>query len=138
MKNLNATFKKLAFGEPVENFPGSKKLFPDVGPPKLLLLDVSHSRPLVKTMQLKIFLSQNFLYDTLIEVKRLTNRKVPVYAITSTVAVATFLHFGPERLNGHGDLFPKLKALEHLDEKERNKEAQKVYLMYRKGTLYTY
>lgn len=56
----------------------------------------------------------------------MTDSKVPVYAITSTVAVATFYYFGPESMGGKGDLSVKLKAIEHLDAKEKHEEAQRV------------
>ena len=56
----------------------------------------------------------------------MTDGRIPVYAITSTVAVATFYYFGPESMGGKGDLSTKLKAIEHLDEKEKHEEAQRV------------
>lgn len=56
----------------------------------------------------------------------MTDVKIPVYALTSNTAVATLFHHGPEHLGGNGDLFIKLKSVEHLPEAERIEEGEEV------------
>lgn len=72
----------------------------------------------------------------------MTGGKIPIFALTSTVVVATLFCHGPEQLGGNGDLSVKLKSIEHLAEKERLQEAEKVrphfFLWLLSTNLYSY
>lgn len=76
--------------------------------------------------RLIFFSSQTPLYKTMQAIKNMTKGKLPVYAIVSTVVVATFYHHGPESMGGGGDLHLKLEKISHLEEKEKFLEGQKV------------
>lgn len=63
----------------------------------------------------------------------MTSGKLLVYSLTSLVAVAALFNFGPECLGGAGDLAEKVKAVEHLWERERREETDKVILFMLAG-----
>ncbi|PAV16814.1 UDP-Glycosyltransferase glycogen phosphorylase [Pyrrhoderma noxium] len=100
-------YRKLLASEPVRVTPDSTDHYDVVIPPKLLILDY-------------------FLPMTLNEVRSISGKDVLVYSRAASAGGILFM-FGPEELGGNGDLAEKIKKIETHDEKEKAKEADKLY-----------
>lgn len=100
-------YKKLLASEPIPILPDSTMLCDPIGPPKLLVLDY-------------------FLPMTLNGVRSISGKDVLIYTRAASAGGILFM-FGPEDLGGNGDLAEKIKRISTEDEKERSKEADKLY-----------
>lgn len=111
IKSFTNIFKTLYDGHTIPITPDAIKLIEPMGPPKLVLLDVSQfSCQHPRTFYL-YYAPQFFLYGLLEPVRSITNSKAKIYAWQSASAIGTVALFGPEHLGGLGDLAAKLDAM---------------------------
>ncbi|KAI5120745.1 hypothetical protein M0805_007819 [Coniferiporia weirii] len=106
--NIIEAYKTLLASGPVVARPDGDVIYDGVKPPQLVILDF-------------------FLYDTMNEIRALSEKAIPIYALQSASAAAALFLFGPERFGGNGDLLKKLEAITYKDEKAINEEAERIY-----------
>lgn len=69
---------------------------------------------------------KNFGFDTMGEIRKLTDGATPIFALATGGAVTTFSICSPESLGGCNYLLPSYQAIEQMDEKMRKEEWSKV------------
>ncbi|PAV17483.1 UDP-Glycosyltransferase glycogen phosphorylase [Pyrrhoderma noxium] len=106
--NFIEQYKKLLISEPIREEPGSDIIIPGIESPKFLILDF-------------------FLYNTLRDVRSLSGKSVPIYALQSAATTGVLFMYGPEYLGGNGDLEEKVKGIEIEDRKLRNEKEIRIY-----------
>ncbi|KAI5120748.1 hypothetical protein M0805_007822 [Coniferiporia weirii] len=106
--NFIKSYETLLASSPIAAHPGSDVVYDGVEAPQLAILDL-------------------YLYDTLLEIRALSGKAVPVYALQSASIAAALFRFGPKHLGGDGDILGKLNAITHTDEKAIDEEAERIY-----------
>ncbi|KAI5120747.1 hypothetical protein M0805_007821 [Coniferiporia weirii] len=101
-------YKTLLASGPVTAHPGSDIIYDGVKPPQLVILDF-------------------FLYDAMNEIRALSGKSVPIYALQSASAAAALFLSGPEQFGGNGDVVKKLEAITCEDEKAKEAEAFRIF-----------
>lgn len=72
------------------------------------------------------FFLQFFQYEVMKPIRSITGPSVPIYAWQSASVSGCICLFGPEKLDGLGDLAKTLETITEADEKARFDEAQRV------------
>lgn len=104
--------------------------------PRLIILQVSVTPDFLYESILSPFCYMKFfMYQAMKSIRELPELKqVPIFAWQPVSAAGAIVRFGPEEYGGNGDLSMKVHSIKAQDEKERNKEAEKVSTLFSSST----